>query len=138
VGFVTPAEVAAGYLAAFESADPDAIAGWVTEDFVNEHTAALGTGCVGRDAYRSRLPGFLATFSGLRYTVDEIVVEGQRAVAAYTMRAEFQGTPTHMRGVMRFVVRGDQIAQRIDYWDSLQFLLQVDPEIRTTLSAWLT
>ena len=132
-----PADVAAGYLAAFDAADPDGIAAWVTDDFVNEHTAALGGGCVGRDAYRGRLPGFLAMFSQLRFDVEEIVADGDRAVAAYTMHADFRGSPTTVRGVMRFVVRGDQIAHRVDYWDSLQFLLQVDPEVRTQLADWL-
>jgi ketosteroid isomerase-like protein len=138
---VTPdqqaATIAAGYLAAFASGQPEQIAGWVSDDFVNEHTAALGGGCVGREAYLQRLPGFLATFAGLRYDVDEVVADGDRAVAAYTMHAEFQRTPISVRGVMRFAVRDGLIAHRIDYWDSLQFLLQVDPEIRTKLAPWL-
>jgi len=134
---VTPAEVATGYLGAFASGDPDEIAGWVTDDFVNEHTAALGTGCEGRDAYRERLPGFLSTFEGVRYDVDDIVSEGDRAVAAYTMRADFQETPIVIRGVQRFEVRGDKIAHRIDYWDSLQFILQADPTVRSQLEHWL-
>jgi ketosteroid isomerase-like protein len=134
---MSAAEVASRYLAAFASGEPEQIAGWVSDGFVNEHTAALGGGCVGRDAYLQRLPGFLATFAGLRYDVDEIVADGDRAVAAYTMRAEFQGTPISIRGVMRFVVREGEVAHRIDYWDSLQFLLQVDPQIRTKLAPWL-
>jgi ketosteroid isomerase-like protein len=135
---VTAGEVAAGYLAAFATADPDAIAGWVTDDFVNEHTAALGTGCVGREAYRERLAGFLSTFAGVHYDVDEIVSEGDRAVAAYTMRAEFDGMPVSVRGVQRFEVRDDSIAHRTDYWDSLQFLLQVDPTVADQLHRWLS
>ena len=97
----------------------------------------LGGGCVGREAYRQRLPGFLASFAGLRYEIDEIVAEADRAVAAYTMYADFQGTPTSVRGVMRFVVRDELVAHRVDYWDSLQFLLQVDPDIGTKLTPWL-
>jgi ketosteroid isomerase-like protein len=134
---VTPAEVAAGYLGAFASGDPDEIAAWVTDDFVNEHTAALGTGCEGRAAYRERLPGFLSTFAGLHYDVDDIVSEGDRAVAAYTMRAEFQETPIVIRGVQRFEIRDDKIAHRVDYWDSLQFILQADPTVRSQLEHWL-
>jgi ketosteroid isomerase-like protein len=134
---VTPAEVAAGYLGSFSSGDPDEIAGWVTDDFVNEHTAALGTGCEGREAYRQRLPGFLRTFEGLRYDVDEIVSQGDRAVAAYTMRADFQEKPIVIRGVQRLEVRDDKIAHRIDYWDSLQFILQADPTVRSQLEHWL-
>jgi ketosteroid isomerase-like protein len=134
---VTPARVAASYLESFATGDPEAVAALVTDDFINEHTAALGGGCVGREAYLQRLPGFLATFAGLRYDVDEVVADGDRAVAAYTMHAEFQGTPISVRGVMRFAVRDGLIAHRVDYWDSLQFLLQVDPEIRTKLAPWL-
>jgi ketosteroid isomerase-like protein len=134
---MSAAEVASGYLASFATGDPDRVAAWVSDDFVNEHTAALGSGCVGRDAYRQRLPGFLATFAGLRYDVDEVIADGERVAAAYTMHAEFQGTPFSVRGVMRFAVGGGKVAHRIDYWDSLQFLLQVDADIRTKLAPWL-
>lgn len=134
---MTPAEVAAGYLAAFASADPDDIAGWVTDDFVNEHTAALGSGCTGRDEYRQRLPNFLRSFAGLTYEVDDLVADGDRVVAAYTMRAEFDGAPVVIKGVQRFRVRDDRIAHRVDYWDSLQFLLQVDPLVAEQLGRWL-
>jgi ketosteroid isomerase-like protein len=134
---VTTDEIVRGYLGSFASGDPDEVARRVTDDFVNEHTAALGGGCVGRDAYRERLPGFLSTFAGLRYDVEDVVAAGDRATAAYTMHAEFQGTPTTVRGVMRFVVEDDRIAHRVDYWDSLAFLLQVDPNVRSALGAWL-
>ena len=44
----------------------------VTEDFVNEHTAALGAGSVGRDEYAARVPAFLVSMPGLRYEVEAI------------------------------------------------------------------
>jgi steroid delta-isomerase-like uncharacterized protein len=118
---VTPAELVRAYLAAFADGDPDRIAGFVTEDFVNEHTAALGTGCEGKDAYRQRLPGFLASMPGLRYEVEDVVAEGDRVVAAYTLRATVNERPIAVRGVMRFHVRDARIARRTDYWDSLVF-----------------
>ena len=34
-------------------------------------------------------------------------------------------------------IRGDKIAHRIDYWDSLQFILQADPTVRSQLEHWL-
>ena len=52
------------YLASFAGGDPAAVVAHVTEDFVNEHTAALGSGCVGRDEYAARVPGFLASMPG--------------------------------------------------------------------------
>jgi predicted ester cyclase len=135
---LTPREVAEGYLGSFAGADPDDIASRVTVDFVNEHVAAIGRGCAGRDAYRDRLPGFLASFTGLRYDIEEIVVDGHRVVAAYVMRARWQGeTAIDVRGVQRLVVRDGLVARRVDYWDSLVFLLQVEPSLRDTMAAWL-
>jgi ketosteroid isomerase-like protein len=137
---VTPREVAEAYLASFASGDPDAISAWVTDDFVNEHTAALGAGCVGREDYRARLGGFLAAFTGVVYDVEDVVADGLRVAAAYTLRARWQGPdgrPIKVRGSQRLLVRDGLIAHRVDYWDSLQFLLQVDPSVRDALAAWL-
>jgi ketosteroid isomerase-like protein len=137
---VTPREVAEAYLASFASGDPDVISAWVTDDFVNEHTAALGSGCVGRDEYRARLRGFLAGFAGVVYDVEDLLADGPRVAAAYTLRARWQGEdgpPVQVRGVQRLLVRDDLIAHRVDYWDSLQFLLQVDTSVRDALADWL-
>jgi ketosteroid isomerase-like protein len=120
----SPAETCVGYLDAFSTGDPDAVAAFVTDDFVNEHTSALGSGCVGLDAYRERLPSFLAAMPGLRYDVEDVVVDGDRVYAAYTLRTNVNERPIAVRGVMRFVVRSEQIAHRVDYWDSLVFQRQ--------------
>lgn len=118
---MTPTEVALAYLASFDGGDPSA---WVTEGFVNEHAAALGSGCVGREEYRRRLPGFLAEFAGLRYEVEDTVSEGDRVAAAYRMTATYAGRPVDLRGVMRLRVEGERIAHRVDYWDALTFQQQ--------------
>lgn len=120
----SPAAAALAYLDAFESDDPDRIAAQVTDDFVNEHTAALGVGCAGRDEYRNRLPDFLSSFTGLRYDVEDVVTDSDRVVVAYTMRAIHDGHPVEIRGVMWIVVRDGLVARRIDYWDALTFLRQ--------------
>ena len=102
----------------------------MTEDFHNEHTSALGTGLRGRDAYRARLPGFLAEFSDLRYEVEDVIVDGDRAAVPYTMTCVWLGDPpaehpVAIRGVFRFRVEDGLIAHRVDYWDSGDFLRQV-------------
>ena len=113
------------YLDAFASADPDALAALVTDDFVNEHLSELGSGCTGRDEYRRRLPGFLSTFAGARYVVDAIGPLGDAdVVARYRFAAEYEGMPIDIPGVMWFEVRDDLIARRTDLWDSLTFLRQ--------------
>ncbi|WFE65318.1 nuclear transport factor 2 family protein [Micromonospora sp. WMMD714] len=110
------------YLAALNAHDADAVAGCVSADFVNEHTAALGRTVVGRSRYRSRLDGFLAEFVDLRYEVEELLADGDRAAVAYRMSfrlASAGRAPVRIRGVFRFRVDPDGlIAHRVDYWDS--------------------
>jgi len=126
----TTRTVVLGYLDALNSADPDAAAACVTDDFHNEHTSALGSSLHGRDAYRERLPGFLAEFEGLHYEVEEVIVEEDRAAVAYRMRATWLGDPAArhpivLRGMFRFRVADGAVARRVDYWDGAEFERQV-------------
>ena len=109
------------YLDALNAHDADAVAACVTEDFVNEHTSALGRSVTGRASYRAALTGFLADFADLRYEVEDLLVDGERAAVAYTMTFRRGGAPERVRGVFRFRVAADGlIAHRVDYWDSGQ------------------
>ncbi len=63
---MTPGEVCRSYLASFATGDPAQVVAHVTDDFVNEHTAALGSGCEGKDEYARRVPNFLASMPQLR------------------------------------------------------------------------
>jgi len=101
----------ARYLAALNTHDPDAIAACVTDDFFNEHTSALGDSTHGRAAYRTRLPGFLAEFPDLRYDVEDVVVDGDRAAAAYTMTGRWRG-----RRCRRYISACRIRASRRDGW----------------------
>jgi len=112
------------YLASFETGSLDAISDHVVDGFVNEHASALGSGTVGKDAYRERLPGFLAMFSALRYEIEYVVESGERAMAAYRMTAIHNGHPIDIQGVMSVVVEDGLLVSRTDYWDSLTFLRQ--------------
>jgi len=122
---VDTAAVARSYVESFATADPDTIAAHVTDDFINEHTAALSSGCEGKTEYRRRLPGFLASFAGLRYEIEDLVAQDDRAAAAYTMHATYEGHTITIRGVMRITVRDGLVAHRTDYYDSLGFLKQI-------------
>lgn len=118
------------YLAALNSGDPEAVAARVTEDFVNEHTSARGRSLTGRAAYRQRLPGFLAAFPGLHYELEELLVDGDRAAAAYRMTAtvtaaDGRRVPIAVRGVFRFGVRDGAVAHRVDYWDGEEVARQL-------------
>ena len=112
------------YLAALSAHDVDRIVACVTDDFVNEHTSALGSTSTGRETYRGRLPAFLGQFDNLRYDVVDTIVEGDRAAARYRMTAMFEDHALDIPGVMLFSTRDGLIAQRTDVWDSLTFLRQ--------------
>lgn len=94
----------------------------MAENFVNEHTSSMGHSRFGRVEYRAALIGFLADFAELRYEVEELLVDGERAVAAYRMSFQMVSAdraPVSVRGVFRFRVDSDGlIAHRVDYWDS--------------------
>ncbi len=131
----TPSAIARSYLESFAGGSAEAIAAHVSPDFVNEHTSALGAGCVGQDVYRQRLVGFLAGMVDLRYEIEHLVVEGSEVAAFYTMTARWQGEhPISVRGVQRLVVAHGLITHRTDYWDSAVFLTQTSAEARTALT----
>jgi len=120
--------VAIGYVESFATGDPDRIAELVTDDFANRHASALGQPSTGRDEYRARLPGFLATFEGLHYEIEDVIVEGDRACVAYRLHATAQGAagpcPIEIAGIMRLQVRHGRVRERTDYWDGVTFLRQ--------------
>lgn len=124
----SPADVCRRFLESFASGDPEQVAAHVTEDFVNEHTAALGSGCEGRDEYVRRLPGFISSMPELRYEVEDVVADGTDVCAAYTLRARVNEREITIRGMMKFVIREGLIAKRTDYWDSKVFLRQAGLE----------
>lgn len=127
--------MARSYLESFTRRDPDEIAAHVSADFVNEHTSALGAGCVGRQAYRERLPEFLRDMVDLEYSIEYLLADGDSVGVFTTMRATWQGeAPISIRGVQRLVVVDGQITHRTDYWDSAVFLTQVSQEAREALA----
>ena len=122
-----PTAVALSYLAAFDGREPEDIATHVSVDFVNEHTAALGTGCYGRAAYLERLPGFLEQMPGLHYEVEQLIADGPNVAVFYTMTGSWLDERDFVvRGAQRLRVENGLITHRTDYWDSAAFLRQVD------------
>lgn len=124
----SPADICRGYLEAFATGDADLVASFVTDDFVNEHTSALGSGCTGKDEYRKRLPGFIASMPQLRYEIERQIADGNQVANAYTLHARVNDRDIAIRGMMRITVRDGLISDRTDYWDSKLFLRQAGME----------
>jgi steroid delta-isomerase-like uncharacterized protein len=131
-----PAAAVYSYIAALNRGSAEDAVSCVSEHFVNEHTSRLGESIVGRDAYRTRLSGFLTTFTGLKYEVERMIVRGGDVAVAYTMSANWRGSgsdgpihrPFSIRGMFRFEVVDGLITHRVDYWDSAEFLRQVSDQ----------
>jgi len=125
----TDVRVALDYVAALGGTDPAHVAELVSEDFRNEHHAELGSGCVGREEYSRRLPGFFATFPNRRYEVTETAVgslvgdarDGSEVVVRYRFGADVESTRIDIPGVMWISVRDGLVARRLDCWDSLTY-----------------
>lgn len=123
-------DVVVAYLGALSSGDVESAVALVAEDFHNEHTSALGTSLRGRDAYRQRLPQFLAQFQDLRYDLEDLIVDGDRAAVPYTMTFRWhvedgRDLPVSIRGIFRFRVVDGHITHRVDYWDGADFQRQI-------------
>ena len=132
-----PVAIALAYVSALGGTDPDEVTRLVADDFRNEHTAELGTGCVGLDEYARRLPNFFAMFPNRNYEIEETAVGAivdtasrRDAVAAevvvrYRFGADVHGTRIDIPGVMWISVGADGlINRRLDCWDSLTYYRQ--------------
>ena len=122
-------DVALSYLNAFATGDPDTVASHVSDDFQNIQVGLLGTGCVGAETYRERLSGFLSAFKKLNYEVREVIADGDKVAAAYTMTFIDENRPIEIEGVMIMTIKDGRIAVRQDYWDGLSYQEQAGPEL---------
>ncbi|HLQ13512.1 MAG TPA: nuclear transport factor 2 family protein [Steroidobacteraceae bacterium] len=122
-----------GYIGALNRGNPDDIVSYVSDEFVNEHTSALGETVTGRGAYRTRLEDFLGQFRELHYEIEQTIAEGAQVAVAYRMSARYRDVgsgfaldcPIQIRGMFRFRVEHGRIVHRVDYWDSAEFQRQV-------------
>jgi len=117
-------ELVLSYLNAFTCGDPDVVVGHVHDDFENIQVSVLGSSCKGKQIYRQRLKKFLTEFSNLEYHPDDLIVEGDRVAAPYTMTFIQNERAFDIQGVMVITIRDDRIAVRRDYWDGLAYQRQ--------------
>jgi steroid delta-isomerase-like uncharacterized protein len=124
----SPRATVRAYIDALNRGDADAIAQCVSDGFINEHTSTLGETIVGREAYHKRVSQFLQTFAELHYDTETMIVDGVQVAVPYRMSALWRDRPFTIRGMFRFRVEQGHIVHRVDYWDSADFLRQVDDQ----------
>jgi steroid delta-isomerase-like uncharacterized protein len=124
----SPRATVRAYLDALNRGDADDIAQCVSDGFINEHTSILGETIVGREAYHKRVSQFLQTFAELHYDTEAMIVDDGQVAVPYRMSAVWGGKPFTIRGMFRFRVEQGHIVHRVDYWDSADFLRQVDDQ----------
>lgn len=112
------------YLAAFATADPEAVLEHVHTTFQNTHLGILGQGCVGKEVYRSRLAGFLSQFLNIEYRPLAVIADAQSGSARYEFSFQQNGMDYCISGIMWFEFADGLIAHRIDCWDGLNFVKQ--------------
>lgn len=122
--------IVVAYIDALNAADVDRITACVADAFWNEHVAVSSHSLCGREAYRERLPGFLATYRDIVYSIERLVVDGADVALAYRMTYNWHGAepfrPVTTRGLFLFRIEGGLIAHRIDYRDSADARRQMD------------
>jgi hypothetical protein len=109
---MSPREIVELWVKAFNSADPDALAAFYTEDAVN-HQVAEAPAC-GRAAIREM---FAAGFDSAKMAciVENIFEDGEWAILEWR-------DPSGLRGCGFFHTVADKIVFQRGYWDKLSFL----------------
>ncbi len=107
------ASVVDAFNAAFNSRDVDAVMAWVTDDCVFESTGPAPDGAryEGAAAVRKRWEQLFAETGDLRFTTEELIMCGDRAVVRWL----FEWTGGHVRGVDVIRIRDGKIAERLSY-----------------------
>lgn len=101
---------------------------------VFEHNAPQIPGLSGRDALKAIIGGARASLPDAQITVHDVIAEGDRVVARYTMKAthqhEFMGVPATgkqltLTGVAVYRLSGGQIAEIWNFADNLALMQQL-------------
>ncbi|MGW0567290.1 ester cyclase [Streptomyces tauricus] len=117
-----PAEtVAHAFANLMNGHDPDAVDGFVAEDYVN-HNAHVDDG---REANRAFWTQWFAAFPDTEVTLDDVLVDGDRVAGRFTYRATFRGQfmglpPTGRPVVMHSIDIWRVVdGMAVEHWDQL-------------------
>ncbi len=113
--------VAHAFAELMNSHDPDAVDGFIAENYIN-HNAYVGDG---REANRAFWTQWFAAFPDTEVSLDDVLVDGDRAAGRFTYRATFQGPflglPPAGRPVVMHSIDIWRVADgmAVEHWDQL-------------------
>ena len=103
--------------------DPNAVDGFVAEDYIN-HNAYVDDG---REANRAAWAQWFAAFPDTEVSLDDVLVNGDRVAGRFTYRATFQGPfmglpPTGRPVVMHSIDIWRVVdGMAVEHWDQLDY-----------------
>lgn len=128
-----PDTVAHAFADLMNGHDPDAVDGFVAEDYINHNEFVED----GREANRAFWAQWFAAFPDTQVSLDDVLVDGDRVAGRFTYRATFQGPfmglpPTGRRVVMHSIdiwrVAGGMAVEHWDQLDGQAFFAQLTGE----------
>lgn len=115
------ATIAHAFAALMNGHDPDAVDGFIAEDYVN-HNPRVDDG---REANRALWTTWFAAFPDTEVTLDDVLVDGDRVAGRFTYRATFRGAfmglpPTGRPVVMHSIDIWRVVdGMAVEHWDQL-------------------
>ncbi|MBO0652893.1 ester cyclase [Streptomyces triculaminicus] len=122
--------VAHAFAALMNGHDPDAVDGFVAEDYVNHNPYVED----GREANRAFWGRWFAAFPDTRVTLEDVLVDSDRVVGRFTYRAthlgsllgeEPTGRPVEMRSLDIWRVRDGMAVEHWDELNTVEFFTQL-------------
>jgi predicted ester cyclase len=128
-----PETVAHAFADLMNGHDPDAVDGFIAEEYVNHNEFVED----GREANRAFWAQWFAAFPDTAVSLDDVLVDGDRVAGRFTYRATFQGPfmglpPTgravEMHSIDIWRVVGDMAVEHWDQLDGQAFFAQLADE----------
>ncbi|WP_448543465.1 ester cyclase [Roseiflexus sp.] len=119
------AHLAAGLTAAWNAHDPQAVAALCAADYEGENVGEA-TPHYGPAGMAVSVATYLQAFPDLRFTVDDVVIEGERVVQVWRAHATHcgpllnipaSGRTVQVRGVSLLTFRDDKLWRALYIWD---------------------
>jgi steroid delta-isomerase-like uncharacterized protein len=99
------------------------------------HAPNVAGSAVGPEAYKRQLMAFLAGYSDLHWTIEDLIAEGDKVVACWTIsgthRGEYLGIPATNKkvsvdGITIHHIANGKIMDSYSNWDALSMMQQLE------------